>query len=583
MSSATRLNFTFFEDNKIKLGRNVGGFAATILAPATENQNGPTRYYKGEGNFAVGQHLFASARYAYTQAGFAFVPQGGTAANIVVTSAGDQIGTNEIFSSNRPQYYAGADASYFAGKHEVKFGFSYRRAPVTSLTSWPGNQIVTTQLSSSQGVPGYGGFPALSPSINGSPCGGCNATAEVLRNAPTAALGQYSNLFVTDTISLDRLTVTAGIRYDHQTSSLTEASAPGVPGFTGVLPALTVSPVSNVWDFNNVEPRIGATYAVDEARKTVVRANYAMFASQLPAVAANFVSPGAYSQVTYAANVQNSTGAALASEVNTNFILSHNGVNLNNPNAPLAATNGNTVNATDPRTHELQFGVDRELMPSLAVSATFTYRRFTNLVWDVPDGITSADYQQAGTLTGLLPNGQPYSVPYYALSAAAGAAWNGLWTATNRPDYYQTYKGFELTVTKRLANHWMGRLGFGTNSWREYFSNRATSIIDPTPTVYQQVSGLQWQLPAPYQTGPGVNGGSMVLYDNSSGESNVYIVPVTYQLSANGMYQAPWGLTFAANVIFRQGFGQPVLFRQHSNERHNPGPEERAALLERRR
>jgi Carboxypeptidase regulatory-like domain/TonB-dependent Receptor Plug Domain len=559
-SSATRLNFTYFEDNKIKLGRNAGGFAPTLLAAATENQNGPTRYYKGEGDFAVGQRLFASARYAYTQAGFTFVPEGGTAANILVNSAGVQSGSNFSFTSDRPQYYAGADASYFAGKQEIKFGFSYRRTPVTSLTSYPGNQILTTQLSSSQGAAGYGGFPFLSPTINGSPCGGCNATAEVLRNAPTAALGQYSNLFVTDTISLNRLTVTAGVRYDHQTSSLTSASVPGVPGFTSILPAITVSPVSNVFDFNAVEPRVGATFALDDSRKTVVRANYAVFASQLPAAAATFVSPGAYSQVTYAANVQNSTGAALASEVNTNYVLSHNGVNFSNPNAPLAATNGNLVNASDPRTQELQFGVDRELMPSLVVGATFTYRRFTNLIWDVPQGITSADYQQAGTLTGTLPTGQAYSVPYYALSAAAGAAWNGLWTATNRPDYYQTYKGFELTVTKRMANHWMGRLGFGTNSWREYFSNRATSIIDPTPTAYQQVSGLQWQLPVPYQTGPGVNGGSMVLYDDSSGESNVYIVPVTYQLSANGLYQAPWGLSFAANVIFRQGFGQPYFF-----------------------
>jgi hypothetical protein len=37
-------------------------------------------------------------------------------------------------------------------------------------------------------------------------------------------------------------------------------------------------------------------------------------------------------------------------------------------------------------------------------------------------------------------------------------------------------------------------------------------------------------------------------------------VPVTYQVSANGLYQAPWGLSFAANVIFRQGFGQPYFF-----------------------
>jgi hypothetical protein len=198
-------------------------------------------------------------------------------------------------------------------------------------------------------------------------------------------------------------------------------------------------------------------------------------------------------------------------------------------------------------------------MPNFAVGATFTYRRFSNLLWDVPQGITSADYVQGGTLTGTLPTGQAYNVPYYVASPAAVAGWNGLWTVENRPDYYQQFKGLELTATKRLSNHWMARVGFGTNSYREYFTNRATSIIDPTPTAYQQVTGLQWQLASPYQTGPGLNGGSVVTYDNSSGESKVYILPAKYQLSANGMYQGPWGFNFAGNFILRQGFGEPYF------------------------
>src|SRR4029077_6639780 len=99
-----------------------------------------------------------------------------------------------------------------------------------------------------------------------------------------------------------------------------------------------------------------------------------------------------------------------------------------------------------------------------------------------------------------------------------------------------------------------------TNSSNEYFTNRATSILDPTPTIYQQVAALQLQSnPSPYLTGPGVNGGSVVLHDTASGESNVYIIPVRAQFSAAGMYQGPWGINFAGTFFFRQGYAQPFF------------------------
>jgi carboxypeptidase family protein len=551
-SPSARFNFTFYEDNKIKTGRNVGGLASIILGPATENQNGPTKYYKGESNLVLGRRLYVTARYAYTDAGFTFVPQGGQS-NIIVDTAGEQIGSNFYLATSRPQYYSSANASYFAGKHELKFGFAWRRTPISSSTVWPGNHIVTTQLP---------GFPASSAiASDGTPCGGCNASVLINADTFTGQVGQYANLFVTDTISLNRLTINAGLRYDHQTSSLTPSTLSAVTGFSSYLPAVASPAVSNVWAFNTVDPRVGFGYALDDSRKTIARVNYSMFASQLPAGAANFVSNTVSASCNGFANVQNSSGAAGPSDVNLSPAA---GFSCFAPGTGVAATNGFTVNATAPRTHEIQVGVDRELMPNVGVSATVTWRRFTNLVWDVPDGITSADFVQTKTLTGTLPTGQTYSVPYYSLTPAASARWNQLWTATNRPGYYQRYLGLELSATKRLANHWMARIGFGSSSFTEHFSNRAQSIIDPTPTYFSSLTGLQWQVPSPnagtqytYGNGPGVDGGSMVVYDNGSGENNVWILPVHYQVTANGLYQGPWGLNFAANLLVRQGFGQP--------------------------
>ena len=58
-TKAIRGNFTFYENNKIKNGRSAG---PTRPPETTWNQTGPTKYYKGEGNFVVGSKLFASVK-----------------------------------------------------------------------------------------------------------------------------------------------------------------------------------------------------------------------------------------------------------------------------------------------------------------------------------------------------------------------------------------------------------------------------------------------------------------------------------------------------------------------------------------
>jgi hypothetical protein len=44
-----------------------------------------------------------------------------------------------------------------------------------------------------------------------------------------------------------------------------------------------------------------------------------------------------------------------------------------------------------------------------------------------------------------------------------------------------------------------------------------------------------------------------------SGKSNAYLVAPKYQLIANGLYEGPWGLNFAANMVTRQGYAQPFF------------------------
>ena len=103
-----------------------------------------------------------------------------------------------------------------------------------------------------------------------------NMFVKVARDYASNTDAQYINGYVTDTIALNRLTLTGGLRVDHQVSSLEAAAVPAVAGFANLLPAISTSAASGVFVWNSFTPRVGFTLAIDEARKAIVRGSYAM-------------------------------------------------------------------------------------------------------------------------------------------------------------------------------------------------------------------------------------------------------------------------------------------------------------------
>jgi hypothetical protein len=56
--------------------------------------------------------------------------------------------------------------------------------------------------------------------------------------------------------------------------------------------------------------------------------------------------------------------------------------------------------------------------------------------------------------------------------------------------------------------------------------------------------------------GPLINGGPVVVSSAGSGKSQIYSVAPHYQLSANGMYQAKWGINLGGNWVLRTRLGR---------------------------
>lgn len=517
-SQNVRANFTYFFGDKNKYGRSAG---PTRPPETSWNQKGPSNFYKGEVNFVISNNFFLTARGSHFPTGFGLEPQGGMNKDVWYDDSGVWHGSFWNYLSDRPQQTLMTEGSYFRGKHELKFGFSWRRVTVESssaLSSSTGNKIVTFHT-------GY-------PDFQGS----------VFSDWISSARATYKSAWVGDTWSMNRMTLNMGVRFDMQSDGVLATSLPAVKGFEKWLPAIAGKDIPNAIKWNSASPRVGMTYALDESRKTQMRASYAMFSSQLGNGVSNVISPVQYRYIYFYGRDLNGDKIAQINELDLTSPGYWSGFDISNPSSATTINKLGKYNV--PKTNEVIVGMDRELFKNFGVSASFTYRKFTDFNWRPRIGVRKTNYVQAGTLTGTgLPDGSSYSTPFYTLVSAglSQAALNGGSEYTGRDGYHQRFWGIEATATKRLSNRWMARFGFSTNDHREYFDNPNTALADPTPTAGS----------------PKIDGGLVVVQSGGSGKSGIYQLLPKFQIIANGLYQAPWGIDLGFNMVNRQGFGQP--------------------------
>ena len=525
VTDGVRLSFNHFNGAKVKMGR---GASPTRPDPTTWNQGGSgAGLFSGSANWVLGNDLVVSAKGTMYNSGFFLSPRGGLDVEGVYRDAAGVIHNSYIdLQFWRPQRVVDVDANYFRGDHELRIGTNWRRFGSESHNMWPGGQYSLHRPSYPQN--------ALMLTII--------APEQASNNE-----GRYLSAYVSDRITKDRLTVDVGIRFDRSVTSALASSRPAHPLVPDLLPALTSEAKNNTHVFNILAPRIGVSYALGEESDTLVRASYGQFASQLSAGASGFLAgPVASSYIYYFAFDDNGDGLAQQNELDQGLLLFATGFDLDNP-TDTSTVNRISPDLTSPRTHEFIVGVDRELpIPNSALTGSVTYRQFTNFTWAPLIGITSADYGPVGTHTATLPaagGGGAVSQELYAPLPGVEAPVGMGGELRNNTGYTQRYLGWEVNFIKRLSNRWMARIGYSYNDHREYFSDRSAGIIDPTPTP----------------TSPKRDGGLVINSTSGSGKSSIFFVSPKFQLVANGLYQAPFGINIAANLLIRQGYGQPYF------------------------
>ena len=556
---------------KIKFGRNV----STKRLPETAwNQN--NTYAKGTGSLTdptlwkiedtqlIGSNLYLTGLYSKVQGGFQLIADNGQkCTTFACGTSGLPMWYNEADGtynrsyvsqiSFRPQKQWRADGSAFKNtgsvSHELKFGYGYHEATVSTQTGWPGAQWTDNYA--------IAGIPQ-------GPGGRDTGQVHFMRGSISPYGEKTTDLYAGDTMLIGNLTVQAGLRYDVQKGFVGGGIAPANPNAPLILPTLNFGAVSGL-KWTNLSPRLGLTYALGSDRRTLVRGGYSRYVNQINAGLVTPVSAGAYSQAIYYYNDANHNNAADPGEVDFAAGL------VRGVLPPTTAGTSRTrwaSNLKAPYTDEITLGGERELMSDFSVGVNGTFRKlqaFTQTIGEKTQGsnnfYTSADYVLApNAIRATLPNGAVVTAPYYLLKAGTPVPTFNV--IRNLPDYWQNYKGLELTATKRLANRWMLRGNFTFQDWTQHVGQNA--IVDPS-----KLRG---------GTGCSTCSGSEVLVvsGGSGAKGNVYINS-KWASSLTGTYQIPVIETsFGFNLNSRQGYALPYV----ANVATTNGEGTKAVLLE---
>lgn len=443
--------------------------AASVTVPeSTVDEEDMFDLVQGLWNSVIGRNFFIDARLGMNKILFPTYFNGGTNQSIVDTSTSIIYGNNatEVIR-NRDRYQANATGQYYVdealgGRHELKFGMDYSHAVTRNETHR--NDDVSLTYSGAGG-----GFQPL------------NVTLFATPQKDATALNVLA-LFAQDSFSVKRLTFVGGVRFDQLEGYLPAQSSPPSRFAQANIGGFATQPrsydeIRNVVKWNTAGPRISGIVDVSGDGRTAAKA-----------------SAGRYYYVL-------STGGGGVSAVNRNANYSENytwsdrngdrkfqaGEQTGTPVVSAVLVNGQILTSIDPNfrrpyTDEYSFGLDRELMANFKLSTAFTYRREKNLQTSM-----NPDTPYATTLTtavdpgpdGFTGTADDSTYGFYQRISAANRT-----VITNDPKVVQSYKGLEVTLTKRLSNRWQMLAGYTRSK------NRIDNVsVDTSPNFLINANG----------------------------------------------------------------------------------------------
>ena len=423
--------------------------------------------------------------------------------------------------------------------HDLKFGVEYDDVGYSQINQRTG----PTFLAPDGRQTATGAQVSILPDLN---FGQIYRVTRANYNTGRDTSQRFATAFAQDTWRLgDRLTLNPGIRYEQETLNGT------------VVSSFTLK--------NNWAPRLGATYLITSDGRTKAFGSYGRFYARIPndLAARSLSADDGISRADYfdagltnaipdgVATIDPSTGASLT----THFVIAGTSADTIDPKAKLSYTS------------EIQFGVEREILPHTSLGVRYTYRDIGRILEDVANapvaaydlgvpGLSSVEY--------ILTNPSA-ATPILASAQDLGAAF---------VDPVHTYHAVEVTLDRRFADRWSLLASY---RWSRLRGNFEGFYRDDNGQSDPGISSL-YDFPTndPSYTSIGVPQFGYSGDIRYLGEVGILPLDRPHQIKAFGSYAFPLGLNvgvglnavsgapltpFAANPVYDSGGEIPTAPR----------------------
>lgn len=378
--------------------------------------------------------------------------------------------------------------SFLGGSHDFKLGVQYGQGGSDYITGY--NDYIYT----------YGTTPAYG-----------------YTQLPYHRGGEMKTLgfFVDDTYRLgSRAVLNVGVRYDHSRALFTDQPTLDSAGKA----TRTIVPgKSNLFTWNKLSPRVGLTYKLNAAGKSLLKAHYGRyyrgiitgeFDNATPSITPRFIFDGVYDR-------------------NSNPI----GLNQVSDNTNLRIDPG----FDSPYTDQVIVGFEQELMTSLGLQVNYVHKRSRNFgAWPDVAG-TYVPVQFADTL-GREPSGQTITLQRLTSGAASR-----IFELRTDPRMQSHYNGVSFQVNKRMSSHWQGTFSLVLSKSE---GRIGSSLGSPTSSQSSSAGGSSSGGGLP---GFGANPNDFV---NSDG---LLIGDKPVVAKAQIVYNLPWGMMVGTNLQHQTG------------------------------
>ncbi len=466
--------------------------ASAFNTPQSDwKEDDTTSIYQGLWNSVLSNNAFLDARVSYNDLFFPlYLKSTDVSVLDLVSNVRTGSNTNE-FHFTRRRLQLNANVSYYkdnliGARHEFRFGADFAHAPTQSDNLRNGDINLFTRSGAPAFVTEYN-TPVLSKST-------VNTFA----------------LFGQDSVSVGRVTINGGLRYQRTNGYLPDQSSPAGT-FVG---ARTFSAIDKVILWNTVSPRIGAIYDITGDGKTALKASAARYYYTISTGDPNIVNLNGLSFTQYQWIDRNGDGRFQVGEEGN--IVSRGGANISSIDP----------NLKQPYTNEFIVALEREVIPDLRLSISGTWHHERNQYSRINTGVPASAFSPVSVTDpgpdGVVGTGDDRSLTVYNQNPATLGQDRLFYT--NDPGLDQDYKGLEITANKRFSNNWLMLAGYTygkTTQKNSYVGQFGGNLNDPNTLV------------------------------NSANGATFYDRPHTFKLT--GAYMFPYQVQVSGNLRYQSG------------------------------